>query len=144
MEKKYVFFKMTSAPIVDSDDDTDKNSVECQRFVITCRGKHIKPRFIALKHSINLRKNCLTKSDQELLKYLAEFSKPQNNNGLLFKERRKTGSRIKPEATNLVAMFLCIPSSASFLSIVRQGLSYFSISLIMGGSQIGSRSLRVI
>jgi len=29
MEKKYVFFKMTSAPIVDSDNDTDKNSVEC-------------------------------------------------------------------------------------------------------------------
>jgi hypothetical protein len=39
MEKKYVFFKMTSAPIVDSDDDTDKNSVECQRFVITCTVK---------------------------------------------------------------------------------------------------------
>ncbi len=39
MEKKYVFFKMTSAPIVDSGDDTDKNSVECQRFVITCMSR---------------------------------------------------------------------------------------------------------
>jgi hypothetical protein len=47
------------------------------------------------------------------LKYLAEFSKPQKNNGLIFKERRKTVSRIKPESTNLVAMFLCIPKSQS-------------------------------
>jgi hypothetical protein len=47
------------------------------------------------------------------LKYLAGFSKPQKNNGLIFKERRKTVSRIKPEATNLVAMFLCIPKSQS-------------------------------
>ena len=46
MEKKYVFFKMTSAPIVDSDDDTDKNSVECQRFVITCTVKKTNEKFL--------------------------------------------------------------------------------------------------
>ncbi len=59
MEKKYVFFKMTSAPIVDSDDDTGKNSVECQGLSLDLSSKTHKTKFYCNKGSKSMQEKIL-------------------------------------------------------------------------------------